>query len=86
MRPDRPRPPRQNDSDRLVNMGNHAGVRGSVAQIFRDSLRDSKVLVGLDEQAHTSELSHDELAHLQCCAEAAWIAAYLVRPGDGMAG
>ena len=61
-------------------------MKGSVAQIFRDSLRDSKVLVGLDEQAHTSELSHDELAHLQCCAEAARIAAYLVRPGDGLAG
>jgi hypothetical protein len=39
-------------------------LAGSVAQIARDSLRDSKVLVGLHEQAHTSDLSHDELARL----------------------
>ena len=37
---------------------------GSVAQISRDSLRDSKMLVGVHEQIHTSELSYDELALL----------------------
>ena len=51
-------------------------VRGdSVAQIARDSLRDSKVLVGLHEQAHTSDLSHDELARLQFRPEATRFAA-----------
>ena len=37
---------------------------GSVAQITKDSLRDSKVLVGLHEQTHTPDLPHDELAFL----------------------
>jgi hypothetical protein len=37
---------------------------GSVAQIVRDSLRNSIMLVGVDEKTHTSDLSHDELAHL----------------------
>ena len=62
------------------------GKAGSVAQIFTDCLRDSKVLVGLHEQAHTPDLPHDELARLQCRLEAARLAADLVRPGDGMAG
>ena len=53
-------------------------VIGSVAQIVRDSLRDSKVLVGLHEQAHTSDLPHDELARLQFRPEAARFAADLV--------
>ena len=37
---------------------------GTVAQIARDSLRDSRMLVGLHAQTHTAELPHDELAHL----------------------
>ena len=51
---------------------------GSVAQIVRDSLRDSTVLVGLHEQTHTPDLPHDELAFLQRRPEAARIAADLV--------
>ena len=35
---------------------------GSVAQICKDCLRDSKVLVSLHEQARTRDLAHDELA------------------------
>ena len=38
--------------------------RGSVAQIERDSLCDSMVLVSGYEQTHTSDLPHDELAFL----------------------
>ena len=37
---------------------------GSVAQIARDFLRDSKVFVGFHEQTHTPDLPHDELALL----------------------
>ena len=37
---------------------------GSVAQIERDSLCDSMVLVSGYEQTHTSDLPHDELAFL----------------------
>ena len=44
---------------------------GSVAQITKHSLRDSRVLVSLQEQAHTPayhtpDLPHDALARLQC--------------------
>ncbi|WP_426034944.1 DUF4279 domain-containing protein, partial [Cypionkella sp. TWP1-2-1b2] len=42
-----------------------ARLRGSVAQIVRDSLRDCKVLVAGYEQTCTSDLPHDELALLQ---------------------
>lgn len=28
------------------------------------SLRDSKVIVGMDKKTHTSDISHDELARL----------------------
>ena len=42
----------------------NADQEGSVAQIARDSLRDSKVLVGFHEQTHTPDLPHDELALL----------------------
>ena len=59
---------------------------GSVAQIARDSLRDSTVLVGVDEQAHTSDLPHDELALLQRRPQAAWIVVDLVRSLDAGAG
>lgn len=52
----------------------------------RDSLRDAKVLVSTQEQARTPESLHYELARVQCCPEAARIAADLVSPGDGMAG
>lgn len=38
---------------------------GSVAQVVGDSLRDSKVLARWHEQTHTSDVSHDELAHFQ---------------------
>ena len=51
---------------------------GFVAQIVWDSLRDSKVLGSLPEQAHATDLSHDELAFLQYCPQAAWFAADLV--------
>ena len=44
---------------------------GSVAQITKDFLRDFRVLVSLQEQAHTPDLPHDELARLQCSPEAA---------------
>ena len=37
---------------------------GSVGQIVRDSVRGSRVLVGMHEQTHTSDLPHDELALL----------------------
>ena len=57
------------------------GFIGSVAQIGRDCLRDSKVLVGLHEQAHTPDLPHEELARLQCRPEAAWLAAIWDDPG-----
>ena len=53
-------------------------AHGTVAQITMDSLRDSKVLVGLHEQAQTSDLSHDELARIQFRPEATRIAAELV--------
>jgi hypothetical protein len=49
-----------------------------VAQIVRDSLCDSEVLVGLHEQTYIPDLSHNELAFLQFCPEAAWFAADLV--------
>ena len=50
-------------------------LHGSVAQIVGDSLRDSMVLVAWHEQAHTSDLPHDELAFLQRRPEAARLAA-----------
>lgn len=49
-----------------------------VAQIARDSPRDSMVLVAGHEQTHSPDLPHDELALLQRRPEAAWVAAYLV--------
>ena len=54
---------------RLIELGKHMwcptrAMHGSVAQIARDSLRDSKVLVGFHEQTHTPDLPHDELALL----------------------
>ena len=50
----------------------------SGAQIGRVSLRNSTVLVDLDEQTRTPDLPHDEPAFLQRRPEAARIAAYLV--------
>lgn len=55
------------------------GAEGSVAQIVRDSLRDSMVLVGAHEQAQPPDLPHDELAILECFPETARFAADLVR-------
>ena len=46
------------------NLEKKAEVAGSVAQIARDFLRDSKVLVGFHEQTHIPDLPHDELALL----------------------
>ena len=51
--------------------------RGSVAQIGRDSLRVSRVLVVLPEQARTPDLPQDELALVQRGAEAARIALHI---------
>ena len=52
--------------------------KGSVAQIVREALRGSKVLVGVPEQVHTSVLPHDKLAFLQFRLEAARIFADLI--------
>lgn len=64
----------------LIGMVSHRHIIGvgSVAQIVRDSLCDSKVLVGLHEQTYIPDLWHNELAFLQFCPEAAWFAADLV--------
>ena len=53
-------------------------ISGSVAQIVRDSLCDSRALVAGHEQTFTSDLPQDERAFLQRRPEAARIAADLV--------
>ena len=51
---------------------------GSVAQIVKDSLSNSMVLVDVDKQAPLSDLPHDELVFLQRSLEAARFVAHLV--------
>ena len=54
----------RNNCYNVVSVGDVRGNHDSVAQIARDFLGDSKVLVGLYEQTRTADLPHDELALL----------------------
>ena len=52
---------------------------------MKDSHQESMRLDGRHEQAQARPLPHDELVHLQRCAQEARVAADLAGHGDGLA-